>query len=162
MVEHLRMLARYNRIANERIYSACAELSDGEYRRPREGSFGSIHALLNHVLWGDRVWMKRFRGEGSTTPPPGSVLFENFAELRSARVEEDGDIERSFGNIDSEFLRSPLRYKNSLGNDCVDTASLAALHFFNHQTHHRGQVHVMISQTGLKPPSLDLHRALNP
>ena len=156
------MLARYNRIANERLYHACAELSDGEYRRRRDGSFGSIHGLLNHLLLGDRIWMKRFRGEGSTTPPLDSILFENFAELRAARAEEDAQIERFFETIDTEFLRTPLRYKNNQGKDYVDLAELAVLHFFNHQTHHRGQVHVMISQTGAKPPSLDLHRTLNP
>lgn len=161
MLDHLRMLARYNRIAKERPYSACAELSDAEYRPPRHGSFGSIHGLLNHLLLGDQIWMRRFGGEGTTTPPLDTILFENFSQLRSARAEEDRRIERFFETIDAEFLRTPLHYKNNQGKDYVDLANLAVLHFFNHQTH-RGQVHVMISQTGVKPSSLDLHRALNP
>ncbi|MBV9181518.1 MAG: damage-inducible protein DinB [Acidobacteria bacterium] len=162
MLDQFRMLARYNRIANERIYAACAELADYEFRRHRDGSFGSIYGLLNHMLVGDRIWMSRFRGKGSTTPPLGSILFEKFTELKCARAEEDTNIELFFETIDAEFLQTPLRYRNSLGRDYADIASLAVLHFFNHQTHHRGQVHVMISQTGVKPPSLDLHRALNP
>jgi len=162
MIEHVRMLARYNRIANERLYAVCAQLSETEYRRPREGSFGSIHGLLNHILLAARIWMSRFQGGGSTTPPLHSVLFETFPELRSAQIEEDLSIQAFFERIDPAFLKIPLRYKNSQGKDYTDVAELAVLHFFNHQTHHRGQVHVMISQTGMKPPSLDLHRALNP
>jgi uncharacterized damage-inducible protein DinB len=162
MIEHLRMLARYNRIANQRLYGACAEISDGEYRRPRAGSFSSIHGLLNHLLLSDRLWMKRFQGEASTTPPLDLILCENFTDLKAARAEEDARIEQFFAVLDARFLGTPLRYKNNQGKDYVEQAAVAVLHFFNHQTHHRAQVHVMLSQAGVKPPSLDLHRALNP
>jgi uncharacterized damage-inducible protein DinB len=64
-----RMLARYNRIANARFYETCALLDDSEYRRQRRGSFGSVHGLLNHILLGDKIWMSRFAGLGSTTLP---------------------------------------------------------------------------------------------
>ncbi len=162
MLDAFRMLARYNRIANERLYEACAQLDPVEYRRERKGSFGSIHALLNHILLGDRIWMSRFAGGGSTTPPLNTILFDNFAELRSGRAVQDAQIEAFFAEIDSDFLQRQLRYTNSLGKECVETPPVAVLHFFNHQTHHRGQVHVMISQTGVKPPALDMHRILNP
>src|SRR5262245_1062198 len=66
--DHYRMLAYYNRVANERLYDKVADLDDAEYRKPRQGSSGSIHALLNHVLLGDRIWMARFQGGGQTTP----------------------------------------------------------------------------------------------
>ena len=162
MLDAFRMLARYNRIANERLYEACAQLDPVEYRRKRKGSFGGIHALLNHILLGDRIWMSRFAGGGSTTPPLNTILFDNFAELRSGRAVQDAQIEAFFAEIDSDFLQRQLRYTNSLGKECVETPPVAVLHFFNHQTHHRGQVHVMISQTGVKPPALDMHRILNP
>ena len=81
-----RMLARYNRIANERLYEQCANLDPVEYRRERRGSFGSIHALLNHILLGDRIWMSRFAGGGSTTPPLNSILYDTFAELQRSTV----------------------------------------------------------------------------
>ncbi len=84
-----RMLARYNRIANERLYEQCANLDPVEYRRERRGSFGSIHALLNHILLGDRIWMSRFAGGGSTTPPLNSILYDTFAELHAARSAQD-------------------------------------------------------------------------
>jgi uncharacterized damage-inducible protein DinB len=162
MIDAFRMLARYNRIANERLYAVCERLDPVEYRRERKGSFGSIHKLLNHLLLGDRIWMSRFSGGGNTTPPLNSILFENFPELRSARVAEDEEIEAFFANLDADFLQRRFSYVNNQGKDYVETVPVAVLHFFNHQTHHRGQVHVMMSQTDVKPPSLDMHRILNP
>ena len=162
LATHFQILARYNRISNERIYESCAQLNDAEYRRERLGSFGSIHALLNHILLGDRIWMSRFAGKGNTTPPLNSILFDTFSELRSARNTQDAEIEEFFARTDDSFLLRQLAYTNNQGRDCLDSAPVAVLHFFNHQTHHRGQVHVMISQTNVKPPSLDLHRIFNP
>ena len=162
MLAAFRMLANYNRIANERLYEACGQLDPAEYRRERKGSFGSIHALLNHVLLGDSIWMSRFSGSGNTTPPLNSILFDMFAELRSARAAKDEEIEAFFARMDNDFLQRQLPYTNSQGKAYLETAPVAVLHFFNHQTHHRGQVHVMISQTDVKPPSLDMHRILNP
>jgi uncharacterized damage-inducible protein DinB len=162
MLDAFKMLARYNRIANERLYEQCGKLDLTEYRAQRKGSFGSIHALLNHVLLGDRIWMSRFAGGGKTTPPLNTVLFESFAELSAARREEDAGIEAFFDQVDSDFLTRPLTYTNSLGIARSDSAPIAVLHFFNHQTHHRGQVHVMLSQTAVPPPSLDVHRILIP
>jgi len=157
-----RTLARYNKVANARLYEQCGKLEHAEYRRERAGSFGSIHALLNHTLLGDRIWMSRFAGGGSTTPPLNTILFETFAELSKARSEQDAGIESFFANVDDGFVSRSLSYTNSLGKDCTDSAPHAVLHFFNHQSHHRGQVHVMLSQTDVRPPSLDMHRILNP
>jgi uncharacterized damage-inducible protein DinB len=162
MLDTFRILARYNRLANVRLYEQCAKLDLVEYRRERDGSFGSIHGLLNHMLLADRIWMSRFAGGGSTTPPLNSILFETFAELSSARTEEDASIEAFFEKADGDFLTRPLAYTNSQGKDYREAAPVAVLHFFNHQTHHRGQEHVMISQTHIRPPSLDMHRILNP
>jgi uncharacterized damage-inducible protein DinB len=162
LLDVFRTLARYNKVANARLYEQCGKLDLAEYRRERRGSFGSIHALLNHTLLGDRIWMSRFAGGGSTTPPLNTILFETFAELGAARIEEDAGIESFFAKVDAGFLTRSLSYTNSLGKDCTDSAPHAVLHFFNHQTHHRGQVHVMLSQTDVRPPSLDMHRILNP
>lgn len=155
------MLAGYNRVANARLYEQVGELDVAEYRRERKGSFGSIHALLNHLLLGDRIWMSRFEGGGKTTPPLNTILFETFPELSVARNEEDARIEAFFQNVDEDFLNRPLTYTNSLGKQVSFVAGIAILHFFNHQTHHRGQVHVMLSDAGVAPPSLDLIRLLN-
>ena len=155
-------LAHYNRIANQRLYDSCAQISDDEYRRQRAGSFGSIHALLNHILLGDRIWMSRFSGEGKTTPPLNTVLYDEFSALRTAREQEDTTTEQFFQNAPMSFLTGKLSYTNSRGVYCEEAAVPAVLHMFNHQTHHRGQVHVMLSQCGVQPPSLDMHRILNP
>ncbi len=145
-----------------RLYEACSQLDEVEYRRERPGSFGSIHGLLNHMLLGDRIWMSRFTGGGNTTPPLNTILFDEFAELRAARETQDELIEDFFATRDDDFLRRSLSYINNQGKLYLEPTPAAALHFFNHQTHHRGQVHVMLSQTAVKPPSLDLHRILNP
>jgi uncharacterized damage-inducible protein DinB len=162
MSAHFQMLARYNRIANQRLYAKVTELDDAEYRKPRAGSFGSIHGLLNHILLGDRIWMARFEGGGESTPRLSTVLFEEFSALRSARDEQDAAIESFFDRVDAGFLERSFAYVNNAGRDYVEAAPVALAHFFNHQTHHRGQVHVMLAQAGVQPPSLDLHRIINP
>jgi len=159
---YFQMLARYNRLANERLFATCAGLDETEYRRPRKGSFGSIHGLLNHVLLGDRIWMARFEGRGQETPPLDTILAESFSGLRSERQLEDARIEDFFGRLSGDFFSRSFAYTNHRGLHYVEDAAVAAGHFFNHQTHHRGQVHVMLSQTPVLPPSLDLHRIVNP
>ena len=117
MLDAFRIFARYNRLANERLYEQVGKLDVTEYRRERRGSFGSIHALLNHTMVGDRIWMSRFAGGGKTTPPLNTILFETFAEINTARVEEDARIEEFFEKVDGNFLTRPLAYTNSRGID---------------------------------------------
>ncbi|MBZ5591454.1 MAG: DinB family protein [Acidobacteriia bacterium] len=162
LATHFQMLARYNRIANERLFAKCAQLDDAEYRKPRAGSCGSIHALLNHILLGDRRWMRLFQTGDRVTPPLNEILYDDFSELQSARAREDARIESFFAGLDAAFWSRSFAYTNNRGNDYVDTAQVACSHLFNHQTHHRGQVHVMLSQTPVAPPPLDLHRIVNP
>lgn len=156
------MLARYNRMANERLFANCVQLDDGEYRKQRAGSFGSIHGLLNHILLGDRRWMGLFQNGERPTPALNQILYDDFAGLRDARVREDARIEAFFAGLDDEFWSQSFAYTNNRGKDYVETAHVACTHLFNHQTHHRGQVHAMLSQTLVAPPSLDLHRIINP
>jgi uncharacterized damage-inducible protein DinB len=162
LLSWFRHLARYNRIANQRLYDACGRLSDGEYRKERIVSFGSIHALLNHILLGDRIWMARFEGGGQSTPPLNAILYADFASLREARGLEDDRIESFFQSVREEQLNNPIEYVNSLGVRYRESMPVAVGHLFNHQTHHRGQVHAMLAQAGVTPPPLDLHRILNP
>jgi uncharacterized damage-inducible protein DinB len=162
LLPHFQMLARYNRIANGRLFAACAQLDDAEYRKPRAGSFGSIHGLLNHILLGDRRWMGLFESGDRATPPLGRILYDDFSELKSAREREDARFEAFFAGLDAAFWSRSFPYTNNQGKDYVETAHVACTHLFNHQTHHRGQVHVMLSQTPVAPPSLDLHRIVNP
>ena len=156
------MLARYNRLANERLYGVCAGLSEAELKRPRQAFFTSIHGTLNHILLGDRIWLARF--EGGVAPSTGldAILYEDFAELRIARVAEDARIEAFAAGLAPEFLGGSIRYVNNAGRAFDDPVDLLLTHLFNHQTHHRGQVTDLLMQTETKPPVLDLHRVLKP
>jgi len=162
LAAHFQLLSQYNRIANQRLFTACAQLVDAEYRKQRAGSFGSIHGLLNHILLGDRRWMALFENGERVTPPLNQILYDDFPLLRDARVREDARIESFFAGLSAAFWGRSFAYTNNQGKDYVETAHVACSHLFNHQTHHRGQVHVMLSQTAIAPPQLDLHRIMNP
>ena len=154
--------ARYNRLANERLYEACARLSDEERRRDLGAFFGSVHGTLNHLLLGDRIWMTRFEGGAHPSTNLGAILFEALADLRVARAEMDVRIEAFFSTLPTGFLERSLHYINNSGIESTDPASVIVPHFFNHQTHHRAQVHTLLSQLGQDTPVLDLHRVLRP
>ena len=162
LVEHFRMMARYNRRANERLYDACAVLSDEERKRDRKGFFRSIHGTLNHVMVGDRVWLARFEGGAAPSTGLDAELYGDFDELRSARIAEDDRIDRFVAGVDAGFLAGTIRYVNNEGRTFDDPLTVLLPHFFNHQTHHRGQVHDMLSQAGVATPVLDMHRVLIP
>jgi uncharacterized damage-inducible protein DinB len=83
---------RYNAWANRRLYEACAALNPTDYRAPRPSFFGSIHATLNHILVGDRVWMGRLEGAPSGIERLDQVLYDEFSDLRAARESEDARI----------------------------------------------------------------------
>jgi uncharacterized damage-inducible protein DinB len=154
--------ARYNRLANETLYAACALLSGTEYKRDLGAFFGSIHGTLNHLLLGDRIWMTRFEGGSRPSTDLGATLYEKFEDLREAREEMDRRIERFFSDLPPGFAARSVRYVNNSGVDSEDPLAVILPHFFNHQTHHRAQVHTLLSQLGHKPPVLDLHRVLRP
>ncbi len=106
--------------------------------------------------------MGLFESGGRVTPPLNQILYDDFSGLESARAREDVRIEAFFTKLDDDFWNRSFAYTNNQGKDYVETAHVACSHLFNHQTHHRGQVHVMLSQTAVAPPSLDLHRIVNP
>jgi uncharacterized damage-inducible protein DinB len=154
--------ALYNRRANEALYAACAGLSGAEYRRELGAFFGSVHGTLNHLLIGDTIWMTRFEGGTHVSTGLDAILFEKFDALRTAREDMDRRIERFFSDLPEGFEAGSVRYVNNSGIDSTDPLSVILPHFFNHQTHHRAQVHTLLSQLGHKPPVLDLHRVLRP
>lgn len=159
---HFRLLADYNRLANRRLYDSCARLTDGERRAKREAFFGSIHGTLNHLMVGDRIWLARFSGEEVPSTGLDTILYEGFEELREAREREDARIQEFVSGIDGASLGGTVRYENNEGRMLEDPVDLLLAHLFNHQTHHRGQVHGMLSQTAVAPPVLDLHRIVRP
>jgi len=152
------MFAYYNRWANERLYEAAARLDGDEYRADRGAFFGSVHRTLNHLLVADRIWMRRFTGTGEVAPSLDAVLFAELEPLRAARAAEDTRIIAYIESLDEGALALPISYANSAGQRFEQPLAGALDHFFNHQTHHRGQAHALL--TGLRgregAPSLDL------
>jgi uncharacterized damage-inducible protein DinB len=151
------MLAAYNGWANRRLYEAAAALSDADYRADRGAFFKSVHGTLNHLLVADRIWMRRFTGEGEAPTKLDAILFEDFGELRDAREAEDARIERYVGGLSDGDLAGRFRYR-TINNprDIEQPLAPALVHFFNHQTHHRGQAHCLLTCLAGTAPSLDL------
>jgi len=149
------LLARYNEWANERLYEACARLDEADFKAARPAFFGSIQATLNHILVGDRLWLSRLAG-GSLALALNTILYKDLAPLRAARRAQDTLLRELVGAIAASQLDEPLVYRNTRGEEFATPIRLVLGHLFNHQTHHRGQVHDMLSQTAVAPPELDL------
>lgn len=157
-LEYFRTLARYNRWANQILYAACGKLLEAEYLKPRAAFFGSIHGTLNHILVADRIWMGRFTGHEDGIRSLDQILYGEFAGLHVAREAEDAQIVNHADALDLPTLNSTLRYKtmSEPRQSMAMPMRLTLGHFFNHQTHHRGQAHGLLSQTAVPPPALDL------
>ena len=145
--EHFRFLARYNSWINELLYAACALGSDHERKADRGAFFGSLHGTLNHLLLADRVWMGRFENEPYTAPRLDAELYDDFEQLRAARIVEDARIVRWTEQLDDQTLAGTLNY-TSIVNPAPRAYVYwqAVTHFFNHQTHHRGQATTLLTQ----------------
>jgi uncharacterized damage-inducible protein DinB len=151
------MFAGYNTWCNEQLYAAAAQLSDSDYRANGGAYFKSVHGTLNHLLVGDRVLMRRFTGEGEMPPSLDAILFDGFAELREARWAEDQRIIRYVGALTDRDFARPLRYRTVVKPVTIEQDLAPALdHFFNHQTHHRGQAHCLLTAIMGDAPSFDL------
>ncbi|HXA69566.1 MAG TPA: DinB family protein [Stellaceae bacterium] len=147
--------ARYNAWANARLYGACAKLSEADYLKPRASFFGSIHATLNHLMVADRIWLGRIESRPEKLAL-NQILYGDFTALHVARVAEDDRLIRVVDNIDPARLDQPLDYLNTRGERFRTPLRIVLGHLFNHQTHHRGQAHGLLSQTPVPPPELDL------
>ena len=157
MKPHFEMMAAYNTWANERLYDAAARLEDSIYRREHGAFFGSIHRTLNHILVGDRIWMHRFTGTGDAPTQLDAVLFDTLSDLRAARRAEDARIVSYIAGLSPSEFAAPFRYRTiSNPADIEQPLAPALTHFFNHQTHHRGQAHCLLTQLGGDAPSFDL------
>jgi uncharacterized damage-inducible protein DinB len=155
--EQARTFARYNRWMNERLYECCARLTDAERKEDMRAFFGSIHGTLNHLLLGDRVWMARFTGGTFRPRSLAEELYTDFAELRAERAKTDDAIDAWTAALDERALASDLSYTSIVNPEPRRLPLwLAATHFFNHQTHHRGQLTTLLFQRGIDPGVTDL------
>ena len=134
---------------NEKLYSICAELSDDERKAETGAFFGSIHGTLNHLLLGDRVWMGRFTGNPFSVNSLDRELYSDFSELRFERESTDEDIENWASQLTDDVLGGTLEYTSIVNpKPRSDKMWVCVAHFFNHQTHHRGQLTALVSQLG--------------
>ena len=158
-VEFVRLMASYNSEMNRRIYAGAARLTDKQRRDDLGLFWKSLHGTLNHLLWGDRQWMSRFDGwaPNAVPSPQSSTLIHAFEELRAERVKADGEIEDFARRIDDEWLSQDLVwFSGAAGRELRRDRRGLVVHFFNHQTHHRGQAHAALTMCGVDPGDTDL------
>lgn len=158
---YVAMMARYNRWQNGSLYAAADGLGDAGRREDRGAFFKSIHGTLNHLLWGDSMWMSRFWPERVQKPDvaigASSELVDEWADLRRQREAMDALIVAWAGVVEDDWLAGDLTwFSAAIGQEVTRPAGLCVTHFFNHQTHHRGQVHAMLTAAGAKPADTDL------
>jgi uncharacterized damage-inducible protein DinB len=159
MKSRYQMFAGYNAWCNERLYAAAATVTDADYRADRGAFFKSLHGTLNHLLVGDRIWMRRFTGAGAVPPSLDAILYDDFERLRAARRSEDTLISRYIARLSDSDLVGTIRYRTFVWPADIEQPLAPALdHFFNHQTHHRGQAHALLSSIigNDATPSFDL------
>jgi uncharacterized damage-inducible protein DinB len=152
-------MARYNRWQNENLYGVADKLSDDERRGERGAFFGSIHKTLSHLLWADRIQMSRFTDvpRPSAGIPESVSLYPDWNALKDERVLFDGTIIDWADALDPSWLAADYTYySGALKRELTRPRWLLVTHLFNHQTHHRGQVHCMLTQAGGRPSDTDL------
>jgi uncharacterized damage-inducible protein DinB len=154
-LDHFRRFARYNRWANQRLYAACGALTEAAYFAARPGFFPSLHKTLNHILAADRVWLGRIDGTPGGVTALDQILHPDLASLRDARAAEDARLLALIEAMTPARVDETLAYRNMAGEARTAPMRVVLTHLFNHQTHHRGQAHAMLSGTSVAPPPLD-------
>ena len=146
---YFQTLARYNRWMNEKLFSIGAQMSDAERKHNRGAPFHSLHGTWNHLLVADRLWLGRFKSQPFSVPSLDYELFADFEELKRGRETTDAEIFAWVDLLSDDDLQSDLTF-TSISQPAERTLPLwfCALHFFNHQTHHRGQITTLIEQAG--------------
>jgi uncharacterized damage-inducible protein DinB len=156
-LQHARTMAAYNRWMNEKLYASCAELPDEERKRDAGAFFKSIHGTLNHILLADRIWMGRFTGHPFPAKSLDQELYPDFAELRGERAKEDATIVAWANALKASDFDHDLHYTSIVNpQPRRQPFWFTVMHFFNHQTHHRGQVTTLLIQRGIDPGVTDL------
>jgi len=168
VVEHYVVMARYNAWMNRKLYGAAETIPDAERRRDLGAFFHSLHGTLNHLVLTDRAWLVRFLSDpglfqsldGTMPEFSGRLdqeLYADFATLRREREKTDADIVRWTQGLTAEALAAPISYYSvAYERQYEHPLWWAATHFFNHQTHHRGQVTTLLLQLGRDPGTTDL------
>lgn len=158
--DHVVLMAAYNEWMNLRLYAAAGRLSAQELLADRKAFFGSIMGTLNHIVVGDTLWLKRFAAHPANhialdpvrqLPAPASldqVPFADFGSLSDHRKLLDHVIKQWAESLTAQDLEHVLRYANTKGVVSNKRFASLVMHFFNHQTHHRGQATTLLFQAG--------------
>jgi uncharacterized damage-inducible protein DinB len=152
-------MTAYNTAMNRRLYDAAGRLTDAERRQDRGAFWRSIHGTLNHLLWGDRMWMSRFDGWEKPPVPlhESAGLIADFADLRTARETDDARLRDWAARLDPAWLAEDQTwFSGAAQREIRRPRGLLVAHLFNHQTHHRGQVHAMLTAAGEATGDTDL------
>lgn len=157
MKAHFAMMARYNAWANARLYRMASQLPDEQYRRDVGAFFRSLHGTLNHLLTADQIWMHRLTGRGEHPARLDAIVFDDLSSLIVARREEDERIKNFVHGLGEKQLDIVQKYQTMNGTPMQQPLREILAHVFNHQTHHRGQAHAILTILGIgEPEPLDL------
>ena len=158
--DYVRLMARYSRWQNESHYREAAKLTDAQRREDRGAFFKSIHGTLSHLLWADAMWLSRFAGTPkgrAKSAAESPFAYDRFDELHADRSKLDQMIDDWVAGVDAAYLAGDLIWFSGITQrELTKPRWIAITHFFNHQTHHRGQVHAMLTSFGAKPDATDL------
>jgi uncharacterized damage-inducible protein DinB len=154
---HAHLMATYNQWMNQKLYGLCAALTDEQRKSDQKAFFKSIHGTLNHILLGDKVWLGRFTGHPFLVKSLDQILYDNFDELRHERELTDARIMHWTMELNDLQLANDLVF-HSITKSGRRRCSLwiAVTHYFNHQTHHRGQLTTLLHQLGIDPGVTDM------
>lgn len=158
--EYIQMMARYSSWQNGSITQAAAAIEDAERHKERGSFFGSIQATMNHLLWGDRIWMHRFAE--TDKPRMGSIAESvnetgSWVEYCEARAAMDTTITDWAQHLDPAWLQGDLTwFSTAVNRSFTKPRQSLVVHFFNHGTHHRGQLHTMLTSAGQTLADTDL------
>ncbi|WP_241462617.1 DinB family protein [Tateyamaria sp. ANG-S1] len=157
---YVRTMARYNAWQNSQLTEMLTGVPDDELRKERGAFFGSIMETLNHILWGDTMWMSRFSPDVAAPSIPAEKHKEfapTFAVWAAERFRMDGTIRLWADGLDTVDLKSELSWYSGMTQRQLQAPfETCVTHLFNHQTHHRGQIHAMMTAAGLQAPVSDL------
>ncbi|MGY6710650.1 MAG: DinB family protein [Rhizobiaceae bacterium] len=156
--DYVRLMARYNEEMNARWLAAASRLDDAERRADRGAFFGSIHGTFNHILWADRVWLWRLAGADEPTHPraKSASFVGDFEELSAFRTRTDREIVEWAQGVTPAFLAAPVTWFAGTPREFTSPQALRVAHMFNHQTHHRGQIHALLTGFGEDTAATDL------
>lgn len=168
MCDEFRRMAAYNEFMNEKVYGLAAQLAPGDLYGDRKAYFGSLFATLNHLVVADSIWLKRFCALPARQPALDAIraapaptaltapLAPDLPGLLALRQRLDRTIVHGAAELNDAALDQAIVYANMQGVVSVKRYGSLVMHFFNHQTHHRGQATTLLAQSGIDTGVTDL------